>query len=62
MFWVKKQTSNGECSISAPSGFVIERMCEPTPTEELKLKDPKGYDRLCHLPAFIFVRARKGIS
>jgi hypothetical protein len=59
MFWVKKQTSNGECSISAPSpGFVIKRMCEPTPTEELKLKDPKGYDRLCRLPAFIFVRAR----
>ncbi len=44
----------------ADAGFVIERICEPTPTEELKLKDPKGYDRLCRLPAFIFVRARKG--
>jgi len=46
----------------ADAGFVIERICEPTPGEELKLKDPKGYDRLCRLPAFIFVRARKGIS
>jgi SAM-dependent methyltransferase len=46
----------------ADAGFVIERICEPTPSEELKLKDPKGYDRLCRLPAFIFVRARKGIS
>ena len=43
----------------ADAGFVIERICEPTPSEELKLKDPKGYDRLCRLPAFIFVRARK---
>lgn len=46
----------------ADAGFVIERMCEPTPSEELKLQDPKGYDRLCRLPAFIFMRARKGIS
>jgi SAM-dependent methyltransferase len=42
------------------AGFVIERICEPTPGEELKLHDPKGYDRLCRLPAFIFVRARNG--
>jgi SAM-dependent methyltransferase len=41
------------------AGFVIERICEPTPGEELKRQDPKGYDRLCRLPAFIFVRARK---
>jgi SAM-dependent methyltransferase len=45
----------------ADAGFVIERICEPTPSEELKLQDPKGYDRLRRLPAFIFVRARKGI-
>jgi SAM-dependent methyltransferase len=45
----------------ADAGFVIERICEPTPNEELKLQDPKGYDRLRRLPAFIFVRARKSI-
>jgi SAM-dependent methyltransferase len=33
----------------ADAGFVIERMCEPTPGEELQLQDPKGYDRLCRL-------------
>src|SRR5258705_281875 len=44
----------------ADAGFLIERLCEPTPSEEFKLRDPKGYDRLCRLPAFIFVRARKG--
>jgi hypothetical protein len=26
----------------AGAGFVIERICESTPIEELKLKDPKG--------------------
>ena len=46
----------------ADAGFVIERICEPTPGKELKLRDPKGYDRLCRLPAFIFARARKGVS
>lgn len=39
--------------------FVIERISEPTPSEALKTIDPKGYERLCRLPAFIFVRARK---
>jgi SAM-dependent methyltransferase len=43
----------------AAAGFVIERICEPTPGEKLKLQDPTGYDRLCRLPVFIFVRARK---
>jgi SAM-dependent methyltransferase len=43
----------------AAAGFVLERMSEPTPSEALKTKDPKGYDLLCRLPAFIFVRVRK---
>lgn len=43
----------------ASAGFVIERICEPTPTEALRVSDPKGYDLLCRVPAFIFVRARK---
>ena len=41
------------------AGFVIERISEPTPSEALKKIDPKGYERLCRLPAFIFLRARK---
>jgi SAM-dependent methyltransferase len=43
----------------ASAGFVIERIVEPTPNDELKIKDPKGYDLLYRLPAFLFVRARK---
>jgi SAM-dependent methyltransferase len=43
----------------ADAGFVIERICEPTPSEAFKARDPKGYDQLCRVPAFIFVRARK---
>jgi len=43
----------------AEAGFVIERINEPTPSEALKMADPKSYDLLCRLPAFIFVRARK---
>jgi SAM-dependent methyltransferase len=43
----------------AAAGFVIERIGEPTPSEALKVEDPKGYDQLCRLPAFLFVRARK---
>jgi hypothetical protein len=65
-----KKCGNEVCVVTSPdgadaladAGFIIERICEPTPSEKLKLKDPKGYDRLCRLPAFIFVRARKDIS
>lgn len=41
------------------AGFVIDRICEPMPSEELRAKDPTGYERLRRNPAFIFVRARK---
>ena len=41
------------------AGFVIERISEPIPSEAFKAKDPKSYDLLCRVPAFIFVRARK---
>ena len=43
----------------ATAGFVMERICEPTPSTELKHRDPKGFEQLRGLPAFIFVRARK---
>jgi len=43
------------------AGFVIERLSEPPPGEALKAKDPAGYDLLCRLPAFLFVRARKRV-
>ncbi len=40
--------------------FLIERMSEPSPSEALKNQDPQGYEQLSRVPAFIFVRARKG--
>jgi SAM-dependent methyltransferase len=43
----------------AAAGFVIERICEPVPGEALQAADPTGYDLLCRIPAFIFMRARK---
>jgi len=41
------------------AGFVIERICEPSPNDALKVRDPRGYDRLSGVPAFLFVRARE---
>lgn len=40
--------------------FLIERISEPTPGEAFKSRDPRGYEQLSRVPAFIFVRARKG--
>ncbi len=40
--------------------FLIERMSEPNPSEALKSRVPQGYEQLSRVPAFIFVRARKG--
>lgn len=41
------------------SGFVVEKIIEPRPTEEYKYKDPEGYESLCRQPGFLCVRARK---
>lgn len=41
------------------AGFVIERLTEPSPSAVLRVRDPKGYERLSREPAFLFMRARK---
>lgn len=41
------------------SGFVIERLLEPMPTEQFKLEKPDTYDILIKKPHFLFIRARK---
>ncbi|AOZ77282.1 methyltransferase type 11 [Clostridium pasteurianum] len=41
------------------SGFVIEKLLEPMPTEQFKSKQPKIYDRLTKKPQFLFIRAKK---
>lgn len=42
----------------ATSGFVIERLIEPRPTEEFRAVDPQGYARLSTNPWFLVIRAR----
>jgi SAM-dependent methyltransferase len=40
------------------SGFVIERLVEPLPTEAFRLAAPEGYERLKKEPGFLVIRAR----
>ena len=41
------------------AGFLLERLLEPTPTEEFKASDPQEYEELSRRPGFLCVRARK---
>jgi hypothetical protein len=41
------------------SGFVIEKILEPKPTNEFKLQDPTGYEKLMKFPLFICIKAKK---
>jgi SAM-dependent methyltransferase len=42
------------------AGFVLERILEPTPTEEFKQHLPEDYEELSRSPGFMCVRACKG--
>jgi SAM-dependent methyltransferase len=39
------------------SGFVIDRVVEPVPTEEFRVLKPDAYSKLMHQPEFLIVRA-----
>lgn len=41
------------------TGFRVERLLEPLPTEEFKKAEPVEYEKLCREPAFLCVRAAK---
>jgi SAM-dependent methyltransferase len=41
------------------TGFVIERLLEPQPTEDFRRVNPKEHDRLTKNPQFLVFRARK---
>ncbi len=43
----------------ANSGFVIERIVEPRPTEEFRQAKPEDYEKLSTQPWFIVIRARR---
>lgn len=40
-------------------GFVIEKLLEPMPIEEFRIKQPHLYNRLTKRPQFLFIRAKK---
>jgi SAM-dependent methyltransferase len=39
------------------SGFSLEQLVEPMPTEEFRAQDPEGYARLMNQPAFLIIKA-----
>jgi ubiquinone/menaquinone biosynthesis C-methylase UbiE len=41
------------------TGFCLERILEPKPTDEFKKADPKHYEELSQQPCFLCVRAKK---
>ncbi len=41
------------------SGFKLDRIIEPVPTEQLKEKSPKVYQHMSELPGFLCIRAIK---
>lgn len=41
--------------------FTLERILEPLPTQEFRLKEPEEYAELSRTPGFMFVRAVKGV-
>jgi SAM-dependent methyltransferase len=42
----------------AETGFLVERILEPQPTDAFRSVDPEGYERLSKNPWFIVIRAR----
>ncbi len=46
----------------AETGFVVERILEPQPTDEFRNVDPEGHDRLSKNPWFVVIRARRDRS
>ncbi len=49
-------------SALAETGFALERLVEPLPTEEFKQKDPECYEKLSKQPGFLCIRARRSAS
>ena len=41
------------------AGFILERIVEPQPSDDLKLADPQKYERLLRTPYFMCARAKR---
>ena len=42
------------------SGFTIDKLVEPAPSEEFRAAKPHGYDELMRQPAFLIIKATRG--
>lgn len=42
------------------AGFALERILEPTPTEQFRQEEPEDYEKLSRHPGFLCLRATKG--
>ncbi|MCI0713613.1 MAG: hypothetical protein L0154_25880 [Chloroflexi bacterium] len=41
------------------TGFRLDYVLEPLPTEDFKKADPEDYEELMHMPGFLCIRAVK---
>ena len=44
------------------TGFVIDTVLEPKPTDDFRKVDPINYEKLMKFPLFVCIRARKNES
>lgn len=54
-----RKSLHDTCSHFTESGFLIEKIIEPKPTEEFLKADPKHYHELNAFPSFLCIRAIK---
>ena len=59
-FWRRPLTAM--CQAITSAGFVIERVVEPQPLEELAARDPVAYERIRTQPRFLFFRLRVAVG
>lgn len=56
-FFRRSLTTIIDCVIQ--SGFVLDALVEPEPTEEMRRSHPESWQRLMHQPEFLIVKARR---
>jgi 2-polyprenyl-3-methyl-5-hydroxy-6-metoxy-1,4-benzoquinol methylase len=59
-YW--RQPLTATCAEATDAGFLIERLVEPYPSEELRRRFPETYDKLSERPAFLMLRLLRPAS
>jgi ubiquinone/menaquinone biosynthesis C-methylase UbiE len=54
-----QRSQHGTIEPMVASGIALDDISTPTPSEALREKDPRGYERLARKPDFMFVRGHK---